>query len=109
MGLQFPPIVCMLMLPSYCTFFCITSISLFVYVFQEWNDFEIAHGNEDTFKEMLRVRRSVTNQFALANNATDELLRQAAQIAEQKRIIQEAAKARAGRHSWCLFLSLSML
>ena len=40
---------------------------------QEWHAFEVAHGNEDTFKEMLRVKRSVVNQFALANIATEEL------------------------------------
>jgi pre-mRNA-splicing factor SYF1 len=28
-----------------------------------WEQFEVAHGNEDTFKEMLRVKRSVAAQF----------------------------------------------
>ena len=28
-----------------------------------WEKFEVAHGNEDTFKEMLRVKRSVAAQF----------------------------------------------
>ena len=28
-----------------------------------WEKFEIAHGNEDTFKEMLRIKRSVAAQF----------------------------------------------
>ncbi|KAI1610927.1 pre-mRNA-splicing factor syf1 [Exophiala viscosa] len=28
-----------------------------------WEKFEVAHGNEDTFKEMLRIRRSVAAQF----------------------------------------------
>lgn len=28
-----------------------------------WEKFEVAHGNEDTFKEMLRIKRSVTAQF----------------------------------------------
>lgn len=28
-------------------------------VFEKWNQFEIAHGNEDTFKDMLRIKRSV--------------------------------------------------
>ncbi len=32
-----------------------------------WHDFEVQHGNRDTFKEMLRIRRSVTNQFAQTN------------------------------------------
>lgn len=26
---------------------------------QKWREFEIAHGNEDTFREMLRIKRSV--------------------------------------------------
>lgn len=26
---------------------------------EEWNAFEVAHGNEDTFREMLRIKRSV--------------------------------------------------
>jgi hypothetical protein len=59
---------------------------------QEWHAFEVAHGNEDTFKEMLRVKRSVVNQFALANIATEELLRKAELQAAQQRAIQESAK-----------------
>ena len=30
---------------------------------RKWEGFEVAHGNEDTFKEMLRVKRSVLAQF----------------------------------------------
>ena len=26
---------------------------------KKWNDFEIQHGNEDTFREMLRIKRTV--------------------------------------------------
>ena len=29
-----------------------------------WHEFEVAHGNEDTFREMLRIKRSVAAQFA---------------------------------------------
>ena len=29
----------------------------------EWEAFEVKHGNEDTFKEMLRIKRSVQAQF----------------------------------------------
>jgi pre-mRNA-splicing factor SYF1 len=29
-----------------------------------WNDFEVKHGNEDTFKEMLRIKRSVQAQYS---------------------------------------------
>lgn len=28
-----------------------------------WHDFEVRHGNEDTFREMLRIKRSVQAQF----------------------------------------------
>lgn len=28
-----------------------------------WQDFEVHHGNEDTFREMLRIKRSVQAQF----------------------------------------------
>ncbi|KAF2496731.1 hypothetical protein BU16DRAFT_458114 [Lophium mytilinum] len=30
---------------------------------QKWESFEVKHGNEDTFKEMLRVKRSVQAQY----------------------------------------------
>jgi len=30
---------------------------------KEWNDFEIEHGSEDTFREMLRIKRSVMARF----------------------------------------------
>jgi pre-mRNA-splicing factor SYF1 len=29
-----------------------------------WREFEEAHGNEDTFRDMLRVKRSVETAFA---------------------------------------------
>ena len=31
----------------------------------EWNEFEVTHGNEDTFREMLRVKRSVQDMFGM--------------------------------------------
>lgn len=30
---------------------------------QKWENFEVQHGNEDTFKEMLRIKRSVQAQY----------------------------------------------
>lgn len=30
---------------------------------KKWNDFELEYGNEDTYKEMLRIKRSVVAQF----------------------------------------------
>lgn len=32
----------------------------------EWRGFEVKHGNEDTFREMLRVKRSVQAQYSQA-------------------------------------------
>ncbi len=32
----------------------------------QWEKFEVGHGNEDTFKEMLRVKRSVASQYKYA-------------------------------------------
>lgn len=40
----------------------ITKHSLVIYdefLFQVWKEFEIKHGNEDTMREMLRIKRSV--------------------------------------------------
>jgi pre-mRNA-splicing factor SYF1 len=31
---------------------------------EEWNAFEVRHGNEDSFREMLRIKRSVTASFS---------------------------------------------
>ena len=31
----------------------------FHHFFQVWKDFEVKHGNEDTLREMLRIKRSV--------------------------------------------------
>uniref|UniRef100_A0A7S4KX00 Suppressor of forked domain-containing protein n=1 Tax=Guillardia theta TaxID=55529 RepID=A0A7S4KX00_GUITH len=37
-----------------------------------WHAFEVRHGNEDTFRDMLRIKRSVQLQFSQAHvNATD--------------------------------------
>ena len=29
-----------------------------------WNEFEVKHGNEDTFREMLRIKRSVSASYS---------------------------------------------
>lgn len=34
---------------------------------QKWEAFEVQHGNEDTFKEMLRIKRSVQAQYKYVN------------------------------------------
>jgi len=36
----------------------------FEYFWNKWHEFEVSFGNEDTFKEMLRIRRSVDVQYS---------------------------------------------
>jgi pre-mRNA-splicing factor SYF1 len=38
-----------------------------------WNEFEIAHGNEETFREMLRIKRSVEAAFSTVNYNAAEM------------------------------------
>lgn len=48
---------------------------------KKWEAFEVQHGNEDTFKEMLRIKRSVQAQFNTDVNfiASQAVARQQAQ------------------------------
>ncbi|KAK4544935.1 pre-mRNA-splicing factor syf1 [Oleoguttula mirabilis] len=50
---------------------------------KKWEGFEVQHGNEDTFKEMLRVKRSVQAQFNtdVSFIASQAIARQQAQMA----------------------------
>lgn len=40
----------------------------------QWKEFEEAHGNEDTFRDMLRVQRSVETAFSQVNYLAAEML-----------------------------------
>lgn len=40
---------------------------------KEWNEFEIEHGNEETFREMLRIKRSVEASFSTVNYNAAEM------------------------------------
>jgi hypothetical protein len=40
-----------------------------------WHDFEVSHGNEDTFREMLRIKRSVKATFQQVRRAPPPLTR----------------------------------
>ena len=40
---------------------------------RQWNEFEIAHGNEETFREMLRIKRSVEASFSTVNYNAAEM------------------------------------
>ncbi|KAF2199547.1 TPR-like protein [Delitschia confertaspora ATCC 74209] len=47
---------------------------------KKWESFEVQHGNEDTFKEMLRVKRSVAAQY---NTDVNYIASQASMLAQQ--------------------------
>jgi pre-mRNA-splicing factor SYF1 len=57
---------------------------------KEWNAFEIDHGSEDTFREMLRIKRSIQAQFN-----TDVSYIAAYAMSAQQRATAEAATAEA--------------
>jgi pre-mRNA-splicing factor SYF1 len=40
---------------------------------QAWNEFEILHGNEETFREMLRIRKSVEAMYSTINYNAAEM------------------------------------
>ncbi|KAJ1562274.1 pre-mRNA-splicing factor syf1 [Nowakowskiella sp. JEL0078] len=46
---------------AYCSQFCDPRLD--PEFWDKWNKFEVNHGNEDTFKEMLRIKRSVQAKF----------------------------------------------
>jgi pre-mRNA-splicing factor SYF1 len=50
---------------TYCSQFCDPRVDSDFW--NTWREFEVQHGNEDTFKEMLRIRRSVQAQFSSLN------------------------------------------
>jgi pre-mRNA-splicing factor SYF1 len=41
-------------------------------LWQFWHEFEVAHGNEDTFRSMLRAKRTAAAQFATSKTAARE-------------------------------------
>jgi len=70
---------------TYSSQFCDPRID--VEFWKTWHDFEVKHGNEDTFREMLRVRRSVQAQFSQINLITGNL----AELANKKPVNPIAA------------------
>jgi len=58
-----------------------------------WHDFEVQHGNEDTFREMLRVKRSVQARFSQANYMTANMLSDAPRVqTDAEALAKDAAK-----------------
>lgn len=62
----------------------------------KWETFEVQHGNEDTFKEMLRIKRSVQAQYNTdVNFIASQALARAQQVANGDEDDDEAADAMA--------------
>ncbi|KAG8363588.1 hypothetical protein BUALT_Bualt19G0038000 [Buddleja alternifolia] len=62
----------------------------------KWNDFEVQHGNEDTFREMLRVKRSVSASYSQTHFILPEYLMQKDQMQtldEAKDVLKKAGVA----------------
>ncbi|KAF2771400.1 hypothetical protein EJ03DRAFT_342184 [Teratosphaeria nubilosa] len=64
---------------------------------KKWEGFEVQHGNEDTFKEMIRIKRSVQAQFNTDVNfiASQAIARQRAMEAGVEEVDAEKADAMA--------------
>lgn len=63
---------------------------------QKWHDFEVQHGNEDTFREMLRVKRSVSASFSQTHFILPEYLMlkdQVQSLDEAKDVMKQAGVA----------------
>lgn len=58
-----------------------------------WHDFEVQHGNEDTFREMLRIKRSVQARYSQANYMTANMLSDAPRVqSDAEALLKDAAK-----------------
>ncbi len=61
----------------------------------KWEQFEVQHGNEDTFKEMLRIKRSVQAQYNTDINfiASQALVKSQQQAEDGEEVDEEVADA----------------
>ncbi|KAH0733134.1 hypothetical protein KY285_003936 [Solanum tuberosum] len=62
----------------------------------KWHEFEVQHGNEDTFREMLRVKRSVSASYSQTHFILPEYLMQKDQmqtLEEAKDVLKKAGVA----------------
>jgi pre-mRNA-splicing factor SYF1 len=59
-----------------------------------WKEFEVAHGNEDTFKEMLRIKRTVQATYNTTVNYNAAILAQGAAKEQLERQRQRDAMAK---------------
>ncbi|AFZ80532.1 adapter protein, putative [Theileria equi strain WA] len=55
----------------YCSQFCDPSVHTLFW--KDWREFEVLHGNEDCFREMLRIKRSVQAHYSKVHYNTEEI------------------------------------
>lgn len=53
---------------NFIEYVCVLCVQIAKSFWKAWQDFEVRHGNEDTFREMLRIKRSVQAQFSTQVN-----------------------------------------
>ena len=81
---------------------------------QVWKEFEVRHGNEDTMREMLRIKRSVQAMYnTQVNMMSAQMLNSAAiqasdQSVDAMRLLDSKAAAIAGKIFPSKFLNRSM-
>ena len=83
---------------------------------QVWQTFEVSHGNEDTFREMLRIKRSVRDKYSTASSFNIPLSGDTAEVAaaaagDPMAQLQKDVQFVRGRQeiSWLYFYILIML
>ncbi|VDO02545.1 unnamed protein product [Rodentolepis nana] len=81
-----------------------------------WKEFELTHGNEDTLREMLRIKRSVqatynTKVSFMASHlaATQEQAKDPMQAMESAVTAEETSKVAGGKHPLIIFKSAGVV
>ena len=81
-----------------------------------WQTFEVSHGNEDTFREMLRIKRSVRDKYSTASSFNIPLSGDTAEVAaaaagDPMAQLQKDVQFVRGRQeiSWLYFYIMIML
>jgi pre-mRNA-splicing factor SYF1 len=90
--LPLPASDCLWVPASDSCFVLLSSLQIMIKFWSQWHDFEVAHGNEDTFTDMLRVKRTVQAQFSQANYMAAEMLTEAPHIVSDAEAAQQEAE-----------------
>merc|ERR1712216_309956 len=70
-------------------------------LWKAWHNFEVQHGNEETFREMLRIKRSVQAQHSQSNYMASTMLTETPHVqSDAEAVKKEALKnAQGGGHN----------